>query len=194
MPPSDQPSAYRDALRAAQDRIAQLEEQLAAREEEDGDAAFDAEIAELARQRRLVARGRDPRVRTTRALLTGLFTAAASSIPLMMTASVLPHPNLARAALVAITLGVVLAAVVFCGGSWLARTGAAAIDRKLGEAKRRREEVRRERALERELRAAREARGEPGAGVRIASTPEDVADELGDEEIEVRPTRRRARR
>ena len=176
------PDPYRDELRAAQDRIALLEEKLAARaedrvpEEEEGDA----ELARLHAQRRAFLRWHRPRFRGQRSLTMGLLFATVASLAIMPVMRTLAHPNLGRAAIVALFCGVVAAALTLFGGVASARVGVRAVDAEILAAKRRLDEARRLRAIERELRDTRGAREMPPATgkARIAAEAEDPEEEV----------------
>ena len=177
------PDPYRDELRAARDRIAVLEEKLAAREgagEPEEGHEHDAELERLRAYRGKVLLSMEPASRVKRAVTLGALLTLMLGAPAALIFSSQPHPDFLRIAVVALLGGVVGAAMVFFTSLSTARVGLEAADKGIAAIKARRTEARRLRAIEQELLEARQAR-EAQAPVRIAVAEEGAGE--GEEEI-----------
>ena len=184
------PDPYRDELRAAQARIALLEDKLAARDGAD-DEEDDQELSRLRAQRKELLRSAKPRVRAERSAVVGMVMTAVVSLVSMVVLAKLPHPNLARAAVGSLLTGAISAALVFWVSISSTQVGLLAVDKQIAAARRRLQEARRLRAIEEELRASREAREAQGKAPRVRV---DVAERAAEDEEEEVVEEKRARR
>jgi hypothetical protein len=175
MPASD---PYRDELRAAQARVALLEEKLADRGPRDDD---DPEIVLLTAARRSARHGAIPRVAAGRALLGGLIMTVLASAALGTMASALAHPNKARFAIAAIGCGVVVTGLLYAMLLCIAQSTIKSVDRDLAKRRRLNEESRRLANIDQMLRAGRAAEEAPAPRVRISMVDDPAK---GDEPAE----------
>jgi hypothetical protein len=177
MPASD---PYRDELRAAQARVALLEEKLADRGPSD-DA--DPEIALLTAAHRSASRGAIPRIAAGRALLGGLIMTVLASAALGTIASTLAHPNMPRFAIAAIGCGVVVTGLLYAMLLSVARSTIKSVDRDLAKRRRLNDESRRLANIDQMLRAGRAPEEGPPPRVRISMVgePPEDDDEADDE-------------
>lgn len=161
------PDPYRDELRAAQNRIALLEEQLADRGPSDDD---DPEIVRLLAARRVTERSTMPRVAAGRALIIGLTTTLLAAVILAWMSSTMAHPNHARLAVLALGSGVTTAWLLYFMMITSAMTGLASLDKDLAARRRSNEEARRLASIDHRLRVEEANAAEPAPGARIAIT------------------------
>jgi hypothetical protein len=185
------PDPYRDELRAAQNRIALLEEKLADRGPSDDD---DPEIERLLAARRLGERAATPRVAAERALVVGLITGMLTAVAIAWIGSTIAHPNVARMAILAVGSAVTMTGLLYFMLLSVARSTVDGLDRDLAERRRHNDASRRQANIDRRRRAEEAARGDSPPQVRIAITEELDEEASPESGAEVSSTSSRARR